>query len=241
MRSILVKLLVLERSLTIAWYVAWSVAQDAAGDAAGDAAWDAASDAARDVAWDATCDATGDAARDVACDAARDVAWDAARGVAKQGKNQEESVDVVCLSVMCNYNKILSAIDNKGSVIKPKENVDWGKILRKLITFNVLSSKKLGLMNHRFKLFYFLRVHEIFSTLAENEELMIDFYRLLETIGDLKCYNQLFLTDIPLTMMETNVPIDVAKIILDYSNLSIHNPNDVDKVMQRLCVPLNIV
>jgi hypothetical protein len=213
MRLILVKLLVLERSLTIAW----------------DVAGDVAVDAARRVAWDtarhATWDAVGNAARDVA-----------------KGKTTEEIANVACLSVMCNYNKILSAIDNKGSLIRPDKNADWSKILRRLITFDDEAMKKLGLMNHRFRIFYLFRVHELFSLLEENKQLIADFYKLVQTIGDLECYNELFITNIPLTLIESgaNIPRDVAKIILDYSNFSVHNPDDVVLVHNKITGSTNI-
>jgi hypothetical protein len=173
-------------------------------------AWDATWDVARSAAWRATWD--------VAWDVARSAAWD----VVKQGK----IANATCLS----------AIDDEGSVIRPDKNADWSKILRRLITFDDEVVKKLGLMNHHFRFFYFLRVHEIFSLLPtkDYEGLITDFYQLLKKTGDLECYNQLFLTDISLEFVETSIPRDVAKIILDYSNLSIHDPDDIVLVHNKL-------
>jgi hypothetical protein len=198
MRLILVKLLALERSLTIA---------------AGEAAWNVAWYAAWDTAWDAT--------------------GDVAKNVAKKGKTPEEVANLACLSIMNSYDKILSSVDNLGTNIRHKENLDWNKTLIKLITFDDEGFAKLGLTNHRFKLFYFLRVHEIFSMLG-NDELLTNFHQLLERTGDLECYNKLFLTDIPLELVETIVPRDVARIILAYSDSSVYNNNDVNTITSKL-------
>jgi hypothetical protein len=156
--------------------------------------------------------------------------------MSKEGETLDEIVNLACLSTMNNYNKILSIVEN-GDVIQPKINVDWNKTIRKLFIFTFEELQGLKLMNRRFRLFYFLRVHELL-TFGSDEKSMIDFYNLVKTLGDLECYNQLFVGNIPLELVDTYVPRDVAKIILDYSNLSIYDPDDILLIGGRCAPPL---
>jgi hypothetical protein len=200
MRSILVKLLALENSLALV----------AATDEAEYKVWYTTNSVTWDLAWN--------------------VSFNAARDAAKLGKSPKELSNQTCASVMKNYNNILSSIDNIGCMIKFRENFNLVTSLRRLVTFDDEAIKKLGLMNHRFRLFYLFRVHELLSLLKNNrEKLMTDFYNLVKKLGDLKCYNKLFVSNIPLEMVEnvTSISRDVVKVILDYSELSIYEPGDV--------------
>jgi hypothetical protein len=228
MRWILIKLLALKNSISIARGTMYVTLGSVACDVTYDATWDAACDV--------VCDALHATVMDAASDAALDVVMGESFRVAKQGKTLEEVTNLTCLYVMNNYDKILSFVVNLGTKIQPNENINWSKALRRLITFNGKTMKELGLMNRRFRFFYFFRVHELFSLLEENEQLITDFYKLVQTIGDLECYNELFITNISLELIdeETNIPRDVAKIILDYSNFSVHNPDDVVLVHNKI-------
>jgi hypothetical protein len=231
MRSILVKLLTLKDSLDIACDVTLHVPEGATRRA-----FIEAKSVAANVLWRVAIYVVTYETWDKTMEVARNVAWYGAWCEAKRGKSLEEATELACLFVMTDYDKIFSAIDNLGAKIQSKENLDWSNILRGLITFDDEALKKLDLMNRRFKFFYFLRVHELFSIFARDERLIVDFYKLVQKVGDLECYNRLFVADIPLKSIkeETNIPRDVVKIILDYSNLSIHCPDDVALVSNKI-------
>ena len=234
MRNFVVKVLALENSLYIAWNAASNAAGGTAGDAAGDAAWSAAWYAA----WSA--------AEGAAWSAAEGAARIAVRDAAKSGKSVEDIADVACLSVMNNYDKILEAIDKLDSVIEPKKGMNPIDVARRLITFNDDQMKKLVLMNKRFRLFYFFRVHEIISLINDDQDddverslLLNEFNELLKKIGDLATYNQLFVSDIKLESLDglstiINIPRDMIKIMISYCHLSIHNTYDLNDIFDKI-------
>jgi hypothetical protein len=226
MREILVKLITLHTSL---FFVE-----------------DESQDVARLATWNTTKGVFLYAARSSIWYAIQDVARDAAQDEKKViilGKDSK-SIDQACLYAMSNYNRILSSIDKLGSLIELKKNVDWCVVLQRLITFDDDAINKLGLMNRHLRLFYLLRVHEIFSMILSTlgvdnkEESMIDFYKLLKKTGDLEAYNGLFICDVPLVLIEnqTSIPRDVAKIIINYSHSSIYN---VDEMVDKLICKIN--
>jgi hypothetical protein len=95
-------------------------------------------------------------------------------------------------------------------------------------------------------------VHEIISLLdsianvaniitTEKNILLNNFYSLLKKVGDFEVYNNLFVSDINLDKLtetfETNIPVDVIKIVVDYCQLSIYNSQDCHVILDKI-IPL---
>jgi hypothetical protein len=236
MRQFVVKILALESSLCIAWNTlvyedGISGVYDAAGEVAGAI-----------IRYEA---------RNVAKSAVRSSIRDAA----KNRTTNEDIVQAVCLSTMNSYAKILEAIDNLGSVIKPKEEMNPMKAARLLITFDDDQLKKLMLMNRRFRLFYFFKVHEIIFSLLpllpllpldivnddDRNMLPSEFNQLLKRTGDFDVYNNFFVSDITSDELDklTNIfrndfPHDLTKLIVDYCHLSIYNKFDLNFILDKI-------
>jgi hypothetical protein len=239
MKEFIVKILTLENSLYTVNDVEWSIV--------GNTAWSVAWNVAWNVAWHAVCDNS----RNVARKTARSLATIAATvATTTDAKNGKEIVDVACLSMMNNYDKIFTAVNNLGDKIRPKENINPIDITRQLITFDN-QVKKLLLMSKRFRLFYFFKVHEIIVSLPPSETgdinddddnrntlLLDEFNQLLKRTGDLNEYNQLFVSDITLHELEKldelNIPRDLVKLVVDYCHLSVHNKSDLNLILDRI-------
>jgi hypothetical protein len=125
------------------------------------------------------------------------------------------------VSLMKEYDFILSGIGELNRIELGK-NVDLNKVLKNLI--NSVDTKEFEKIDHRFRLFYLLRIHELISL---NESLMNNFHQLVEELVGLKIYNELFLPSFSLDHLLINMPLDVSydlvKIIFNYSHLSIHD------------------
>jgi hypothetical protein len=155
--------------------------------------------------------------------------WNKAWGQKKSGKSLDKIVDSIHSSVINNYDKIISEIDNSHSLISESRfsNIDYSQVMRKLIAFD----KSLESLNNRFLLFYLFRVHEILA-LLQNEEVMKEFDTLVYTLGIFNEYSNLFKSRIKLNELRqlVDIPINLVSIIHDYSDLSIYDRFDVSIV-----------
>jgi hypothetical protein len=154
---------------------------------------------------------------------------------ANRGEDIEEITNFACSSIMDNYNEILTVTRSSEPEISPNKNVDWDKIARYLIDIDDTMMEKMCLSNRRFRFFYFFLVHELFSLLpSDNEMVLKEFSQFLKKIGDLESYNNLFLGNISLNSSTIDIPLDLIKIIIDYTRLSIYNPDDVGIIFNKL-------
>lgn len=147
------------------------------------------------------------------------------------------------LSVIKNYDKIHQDINNLWKNIQIKNELNQRDIVRQFITFTNREVKNLGMMNERLKLFYFLRVDEIISLIVQTNDkkiLLRELYELMNETGDLKVYNQLFLSHLTLENVEQlddvmiHVPQDMFKLIISYCHLSIYDENDLALISTKL-------
>jgi hypothetical protein len=159
-------------------------------------------------------------------------ARDIGRISTKEEKSEEEIDDLIYSSIINNY-EILAKCRKK--FVQASTDVKQG-LIERLVTFDEESTKRLCLINRRFLLFYLFRVHELVIML-ENKTLLAKFNQLLSSLNAVDEYNQLFLPSFSLEELETmlvNVPRDLTNIILGYSNLSIHDPVDVNLVFNKI-------
>jgi hypothetical protein len=245
MRQFVVKVLALENSLYVAKSTA-NVTPDVIGYTVANTALNAA--------FDATSRATWSAIGNIAVNAVENLANNVTKG-ATGGRMVKNIDDIVCSSVMNDYNKIFTAIDNLGSAIQPKEGMNPINVTRRLIKFDDMELERLSLMNRRFRFFYFLKVHEIISSTplgddnsnVEKDLLLNEFNHLLKKLGDLDEYNQLFESDITVDRLEesttihgnnflgkNNFPRDLTKLIVNYCQLSIEIADDLNLIFNKI-------
>jgi hypothetical protein len=204
--------------------------ENVTGEVVGDALWTAIGEGigystgnvSRSVVWTATKDTT---------------AATVATATTMKVANVKDIVDVVCISVMNDYDKIFNIVDKL--TVEPKEGMNPVNVVRLLITFDDDQLKKLSLMNKRFRLFYFFRVHEIISLVGDSKILLQELNQLLKKLGDLDEYNQLFVININLEKLYAldelvNIPRDLVKIIIDYCHLFIDDDQDVNLISRKL-------
>lgn len=157
----------------------------------------------------------------------------------KNGKTVSDMLDIVCLSVMNNHEKIFDAINKLYYQITINPKMNASAIVQSLFIFTPPFLKRLRIMNPRFRLFYFLKIHEIISILNEDENnLANQFFQSLNEVGDLHTYKNMFLPNITLRYIDSlekftmfsNIPNDVMKLIIEYCHLSIHNSDDLNYI-----------
>jgi prefoldin subunit 5 len=151
--------------------------------------------------------------------------------------------------VMKNYNKILNALcqssEDFNHKLIPFEEIDCIKVIETLLTFDETELEKLMLVNRQFRLFYFLKVHELIVLIAApvtvSTELVDRLNVLMKKVDDYETYNQLFNNDTEklrqldeLILSITIIPRDIVKIIVDYSHLSIYCAHDQDLILNKI-------
>jgi hypothetical protein len=194
------------------------------------------------------------AARNEACNLARDmVKTDVDVMLTNTAKVEDAKAfaDECCQIVMVNYNKIFEKIVNTfsdNSQYHLPQEINVVKIIHTLLTFDRGQLKELSLMNKRFLLFYFLRVDQL-AALATTMLTPIDVDKLKEKLNGLmkkmetyEIYNRLFCSNIRAEELliifdnsnSVKVPLDIAKIIVDYSHFSISSEEDCDQVLNKI-------
>jgi hypothetical protein len=236
MRQFVIKIIALENSLIL---------------------WNAFANDEPISAWTVEAEVAGIVIKHKARNAAKSVASSTIRNSVKNKINNKDVIQTICSSTINDYDKILEeAIDDLGSMIKPRKDTNPINIVRLLITFDEGQLKKLMSMNKRLRFFYFFKVHEIISLLPpplsetgannitnDNEinMLLSEFNQLLKTTGDFDIYNNFFVSDITLeklkeftTIFKNDFPRDLTKLIVDYCHLSIHNKSDFNLILDRI-------
>jgi hypothetical protein len=154
--------------------------------------------------------------------------WIFATGSPKKPKSSYLSIK--------DHRDTISKIDKLRNKISQYNDVDWNLVAKDLVRFDVETKEMFGLMNSTFILFYLFRVHELLTMLPNNSESMIKFAKLLKKLGQLDRYNDLFDKNVSpyLFVDKVNLPTVLLRIVLDYSELSIYNPDDVAIISERI-------
>lgn len=166
-----------------------------------------------------------------------------------KGKTVEEITHLIYASVMKRYETIVP-VENFNLPSKTKKQIDPTEVVRTLITFDIHQLKQLSLLRKRFRLFYFLKVHEIISLLNDitksdedqitksgEENIWHDFWELLNRLGDLEFYNHLFINPLAFSIFDQCclfIPQDIMKIVAGYCHWSIYDTDDLNFILKQL-------
>jgi hypothetical protein len=157
--------------------------------------------------------------------------WDVGKVGRMNGKTDEEiSVEIYSL-VINNYNSIVEWSRNNETVKMINNGIkqnDVVKIIYHLLTFDDIQT--LEKMDSRLFFFYFFCVQELIGHHEKIEKLM-------KKLGKDKEWNKLFETfalDQITGILDDVIPVDLVKIIVGYSNLSIHNVDDFNCILNKI-------
>jgi hypothetical protein len=146
----------------------------------------------------------------------------------REGKINKNVESEICLDAIKHYDEFLSAADKFNFVLE--KEVDLSRVLHSLILYDETDFVHLKSMNRKFLLFYVFRVQELITMLPEY---IVYYTRLfnqfLNNLGIFNDYKKLFESVIKLNDLRDtiNLPLDLVKIIHNYSDLTIYS--NVDK------------